>query len=61
MRWQFHHSKRNTFYPPDYESPGLGGSEASLIVLTRTLASRGHSVEVFNCCYKPGVYDGVRW
>lgn len=61
MRWQFYHAKRNTFYPPDYETPGLGGSEASLVLLTRTLASRGHSVEVFNCCYKPGVYDGVRW
>jgi hypothetical protein len=47
--------------PADYKTPGLGGSEASLVVLTRTLASRGHSVEVFNCCYKPGVYDGVRW
>lgn len=61
MRWQFYYSKRYTFYPPDYETPGLGGSEASLVLLTRTLASRGHSVEVFNCCYKPGVYDGVRW
>src|SRR5262249_23582046 len=38
-----------------------GGSEASLVVLTRALARRGHSVEVFNCCYKPGVYDGVQW
>jgi len=61
MRWQFQYSKRNTFYPPDYEAPGLGGSEASLVLLTRTLASRGHTVEVFNCCYRPGVYEGVRW
>lgn len=61
MHWQFRYPKRNTFYPPDYETQGLGGSEASLVVLTRALAQRGHTVEVFNCCYKPGEYDGVRW
>ncbi|MFJ6217280.1 glycosyltransferase family 4 protein [Streptomyces sp. NPDC092296] len=61
MRWHFHYPKRNSFYPPDYENPGLGGSEASLVLLTRALAARGHQVEVFNCCYRPGIYDGVTW
>ncbi|MFF2927622.1 glycosyltransferase family 4 protein [Streptomyces celluloflavus] len=61
MRWHFHYPKRTSFYPPDYESPGLGGCEASLVLLTRALAARGHQVEVFNCCYKPGVYDAVTW
>lgn len=59
--WQFHYPKRNAFYPPDYENPGLGGGEAALVLLTRQLASRGHRVEVFNCCYKPGHYDDVHW
>ena len=59
--WQFHYPKRLAFYPPDFEDPGLGGSEASLVVLTRALARRGHRVEVFNSCYKPGDYDGVCW
>lgn len=61
MRWQFHYPKRSAFYPPDYEDPGLGGCEASLVVLTRALAARGHHVEVFNACYRPGVYEGVVW
>ncbi|MFD7629324.1 glycosyltransferase family 4 protein [Streptomyces sp. NPDC059851] len=61
MRWQFHYPKRTSFYPPDYENPGLGGCEASLVLLTRALAARGHDVEVFNCCYRPGTYDGVKW
>lgn len=61
MRWQFHYPKRTSFYPPDYENPGLGGCEASLVLLTRALAARGHQVEVFNCCYRPGTYDGVTW
>ncbi|PZT76293.1 MULTISPECIES: glycosyltransferase family 4 protein [unclassified Streptomyces] len=61
MRWQFHYPKRTSFYPPDYDNPGLGGCEASLVLLTRALAARGHDVEVFNCCYHPGTYDGVTW
>ncbi|MEV0845512.1 glycosyltransferase family 4 protein [Streptomyces sp. NPDC049954] len=61
MRWQFHYPKRTSFHPPDYENPGLGGCEASLVLLTRALAARGHDVEVFNCCHRPGTYDGVTW
>lgn len=61
MRWQFHYPKRTSFYPSDYDNPGLGGCEASLVLLTRALAARGHDVEVFNCCYRPGTYDGVTW
>lgn len=53
--------KRYSFYPLDYTQRGLGGSESALVLLSRALAKRGHSVEVYNCCYKPGKYDGVLW
>lgn len=61
MRWLFHYPKRISFYPPDLEFPGLGGSEASLVLVTRALASRGHHVDVYNCCWRPGKYEGVDW
>lgn len=61
VRWQFSYPKRLSFYPPDLEEPGLGGCEAALVLLARELVRRGHAVEVFNCCFRPGVYDGVRW
>lgn len=61
MRWHFYYAKRNAFYPPDYEHPGLGGCESALFLVTRALAQRGHDVVVYNCCYRPGVYDGVTW
>lgn len=58
--WYFYYPKRLSFSPPDYES-GLGGCEGSLVVLTQALAHAGQQVEVFNCCYKPGIYQGVVW
>jgi glycosyltransferase involved in cell wall biosynthesis len=59
--WQFYYPKRLSFYPPDLADPGLGGAEAALVLLTQQLARRGHAVEVLNCCYRPGWYEGVRW
>lgn len=53
--------KRYSFYPLDYKGRGLGGTESTLVLLTKALAARGHNVEVYNCCYKPGKYDGVNW
>lgn len=53
--------KRYSFYPPDYENRGLGGTESTLVLLTKALAKRGHNISVYNCCYKPGVYDNVDW
>lgn len=53
--------KRYSFYPPDYENRGLGGTESMLVLLTKALAKRGHKVYVYNCCFKPGVYNGVKW
>ena len=53
--------KRYSFYPLDYKGRGLGGSESALVLLSQALARRGHTVEVFNCCFKPGIYDGVLW
>ncbi|MGB8346056.1 MAG: glycosyltransferase [Ktedonobacteraceae bacterium] len=58
--WYFFYPKRLSFSPLDYEV-GLGGCEGSLVVLTQALVSAGHDVEVFNCCYKPGKYQGVVW
>jgi glycosyltransferase involved in cell wall biosynthesis len=53
--------KRYSFYPPDYENRGLGGTESMLVLLTKALVRRGHEVYVYNCCFKPGIYDGVKW
>ena len=58
---QFYYGKRITFGPADENIPGLGGSEGSLLVLSRELARRGHRVEVYNACWAPGEYDGVLW
>lgn len=58
--WYFYYPKRLSFSPLDYES-GLGGSEGSLVVLTQALVHAGQQVEVFNCCYKPDIYQGVVW
>ncbi|MQA82223.1 MAG: glycosyltransferase [Streptosporangiales bacterium] len=59
--WQFVYGRRFAFAPPDYESPGLGGSEGSLVVLTRALARAGEQVTVYANTSEPGEYDGVRW
>lgn len=61
LKIAFIYAKRFSFYPPDYEGKGIGGTESYLVLLTRALAHRGHSVTVFNCCFKPGIYDGVLW
>ena len=61
MKWYFYYPRRFTFFPPDLLNAGLGGSEASLVLLTEELASRGHQVEVYGCCYKPGSYNNVAW
>ncbi|MCX6155154.1 MAG: glycosyltransferase family 4 protein [Candidatus Kapabacteria bacterium] len=61
LRIAFISPKRYSFYPPDYLGRGLGGSESSLILMSRALAKRGHHIDVYNCCYRPGVYDGVNW
>lgn len=51
---------------PDYKwSPqslndGIGGSEESVIYVSRELVKLGHDVAVYANC-NPGTYDGVRW
>jgi glycosyltransferase involved in cell wall biosynthesis len=57
----FVYPKRYSFYPPDYLGRGLGGTESTLVLLAKALAKLGHNVEVYNCCFKDGVYDGVSW
>lgn len=53
--------KRYAFYPLDYLGRGLGGAESMLVLLAEALYKRGHKVEVYNCCFKPGLYNGVAW
>ena len=60
MYIQFYYPKRLSFSPVDYED-GLGGSEASLVLLSKSMAEKGHRVEVYNACWVPGNYDGVVW
>lgn len=44
----------------DLEQKGVGGSQLSLILITRELAKR-HSVTVFNSTTQAGVYHGVQY
>lgn len=57
----FVYPKRYSFYPPDYLGRGLGGTESTLVLLAKALAKLDHNVEVYNCCFKDGIYDGVSW
>ena len=61
LRIAFLSPKRYSFYPGDYLERGLGGTESMLVLLSRALVKVGHSVDVYNCCYMPGVYNGVHW
>jgi glycosyltransferase involved in cell wall biosynthesis len=49
------------FVPPDFKAPGVGGSEASAILLCEELAALGHQVEVFNPTDREGTFQGVRY
>lgn len=48
-----------TFSDGSWEGKGVGGAEASLILLTRELAKQGHLVEVYNDPEVPGEQNGV--
>lgn len=43
------------------EGRGLGGAETALTLLTRELASRGHTVKVFNDIPSPDTGEGVQY
>jgi len=43
------------------EHRGLGGSESSVIYMSRELVKLGYNVTVYNNCEKPGVYNGVNY
>ena len=43
------------------EERGIGGAETAITLLTRELASRGHTVMVFNDIAAPSVGDGVEY
>lgn len=62
-------SKRIVFFAPgmypfndsSYEEEGVGGAEASLILLTRQLAKLGYIVDVYNDTQVEGNFSGVNW
>jgi glycosyltransferase involved in cell wall biosynthesis len=45
----------------DLETRPLGGTESSVIRLSRELARRGHRVTVYTNCDGPTEWQGVRW
>ena len=47
------------FTDGDYEGKGVGGAEASLILLARELAKKGHLVEVYNKTKVKGIFNDV--
>lgn len=47
------------FVDEDFEGKGVGGAEASLILLAREFAKDGWRVEIYNNTQKVGNYDGV--
>lgn len=49
------------FHGASPEERALGGSETALVQVARALAQRGHRVQVFCRCPKPGLYRGVRY
>lgn len=51
----------NDFNDESYETRGVGGADATLILLTRELAKRGHIVEVYNGTKREGCFKGVYW
>lgn len=46
--------------PHDLEQPGLGGSEACLVLWATTLAARGHRVRVYHNSPRPGEHT-TKW
>lgn len=49
------------FSDESWEGKGVGGAEASLILLTRELAKLGHQVDVYNDPEKRGTHNGVHY
>ena len=52
---------RYPFIDSDYEGKGVGGAEASLILLTRELAQKGYQVEIYNNTILSGTFGGVEY
>src|SRR6516162_1242705 len=61
MRIAFYYQAGMVFTDGSFEGEGVGGSEASLILLARELAKMGHEVTIFNNCPEAGVFNGVRY
>lgn len=68
-KYEANGKKRITFfacgmYPfsdSDYEGKGVGGAEASLILLSRSLAKLGYVVDVYNDTEVEGNFNGVNY
>lgn len=49
------------FHGTSPEEQALGGSETACVQMARALARRGHRVQVFCRCPRPGLYQGVTY
>ncbi len=69
MNLEKEHKKRIVFYFKssypfidfDYEGKGVGGAEASLILLAREFAKRGWQTEIYNTTDQTGKFNGVEY
>lgn len=61
MRIVFHCPGNYPFLDEDYEGRGVGGAEASLILLSRELAKLGHVVDIYNNTTRQGTFNGVNY
>lgn len=61
-RYVFFAGGRNYgFIDSDYEGKGVGGAEASIILLCRELAKKGHWVDLYNNTAVTGRFNGVNY
>ena len=60
MRISFY-TRGTEFNGNTIKNKGLGGSESALLYMARELCKRGHQINVFCSCDKPGLYDGVSY
>lgn len=57
----FYFESSYEFDDSSYEGKGVGGAEASLILLARQFAKAGWQTEVYNATVKGGVFHGVEY
>lgn len=60
LRWAFYDTNHLDYTPASPETMPLGGSQAALCYLGRSLAARGHRVSLINSCPQPQSGLGLR-